>query len=324
MKNIFEIILIKIPQFEVLIRNLYWRFSILNKIIYLLNKRKKIINKTIYNKCNQDNFFDIFYKNFISDQDIILLHSSLSNLSHIGLDQNNFTKEIIQKIKNENITLVTPTFPIFKNNPKGLKRFNKPSLDPQKYTFDYRSTRISTGFIGREFIKNKNVLRSKLPLNNLSAIGPLSNELFKEEKFYYKSPYPCGKYSPWHQLYKLDALIVFFDINPAHSCTFIHYLEDINPSVWPIKNWYRERNFTIKIGDNRETLFTYERDPKWSMSYCEHALLNDLISEKIINYVSINGIKVFSCKALKFIEYFVSKNKYNGYYPYFCPYISRL
>ena len=146
--------------------------------------------------------------------------------------------------------------------------------------------------------------------------------MFEKENEYFKSPYPCGIYSPWQRLYELNALIIFFDVNPAHTCTIIHYLEDSNPDLWPIKNWYRERNFMIQKNEKFETFKTFERHPKWSMSYCENILLRDLIANKIIKITNIRGVDISTCYARNFIEFLKNKNKNRKFYPYFIPFLS--
>ena len=321
--NILKKFLIKFPFFEVLIRNLYWRIGIVNKLIKFLNKKeKKSIDEYKINHQKTDSFFSQFWSQNINSEELVVLHSSLSNLCKSGIDKNRFTHLLIEKTKNQRLTIVAPTFPLFRNELKGLKRFGNPSLDPKKFIFDCKSKRISTGLLGKEIIKDKDCIRSKIPINNLSAIGPLADKLFEKENEYFKSPYPCGIYSPWQRLYELNALIIFFDVNPAHTCTIIHYLEDSNPDLWPIKNWYRERNFMIQKNEKFETFKTFERHPKWSMSYCENILLRDLVANKVIKIKNISGIDISTCYARNFIDFLKIKNKNRKFYPYFMPFLS--
>ena len=326
MNRLLKLILIKFPYLEAIIRNLYWRFKITNKLIsFLTEKNKKKIsikNHKVSNK-SSFSFFEKFIKEVIRNEEVILIHSSLSNLLKIGVDKNIFVENLLQLSLNNSITIATPTFPIFKNEFKSLDRFKDPSLDPEKFPFDLQSKRISTGLLGKELLKKQNSQRSKIPINNLSAIGPLADKLFEKEHLYGNSPYPCGIYSPWQELYNLDSLIIFLDLNPSHSCTFIHYLEDYDPDKWPIKAWYRKRIFKVLNGKKIEILNTFERHPKWSMSYCENKLLKDLITENILEIHKIDGIKVYKCKSKKFFNFLKTKNSnLKNHYPYYLPFIS--
>lgn len=318
MKKIFTLVLIKIPQIEAIIRNLYWRNSHVYKFINFLKKNKIVNKKKEYIRSdNNDSFLKEFYKKNVNGEKLILLHSSLSGLQDKGIDKNKFVKDFIEKIKYNNVTLIAPTFPIFRNSKKKLERFDIPSFDPEDFIFDINSKRISTGELGKAILNDSEVFRSEIPINNLSSIGPLAPELFKKEKLYCKSPYPCGIYTPWQEIYELDAKIIFFDVDPVHSFTLIHYVEDSYPDKWPVKYWYRERRFKIKSNQKSKYLDSFERDPKWSLSYCESILFSDLIKQNILKYQKINNVDIFSCKSNEFVEFIKFKNSKIKNYPYF-------
>ena len=90
MKNFFKLVLIKIPQIESIIRNLYWRNSYVYKIINFLKKNKIVNKKNEYIRSdNKDLFFKEFYKKYVYGEKLILFHSSLSGLKEKGIDKNN-------------------------------------------------------------------------------------------------------------------------------------------------------------------------------------------------------------------------------------------
>ena len=85
MKNIFEKILIKIPQFEVLIRNLYCRFNILNKIIYRAKKdylppRLFQFGEIYFLTGTTNSKYIYFYEQVVKNNPIAIVALNLENL----------------------------------------------------------------------------------------------------------------------------------------------------------------------------------------------------------------------------------------------------
>ena len=74
-----------------------------------------------------------------------------------------------------------------------------------------------------------------------------------------------------------------------------------------------KRKFKIKSDETNHILSTFERDPKWSMSYCENILLSDLFNHKILNHVKIDGVNIYFSKTLEFINFIKKKkSKFNN------------
>ena len=324
MSNKYNPILANFPLLESLFRNLYWRIKPVYTVInYLLEKKSKLIHNPVSFYKPKDisyQFLNSIHSNIFSCDDSILVHSSLQRLKEVGVDASIFANELISsQSRKGNICL--PTFPLFRNEPKRFNRFDDIPLDPNLFKFDLSSTRVSTGLLGKTILDYKNHKRSKIPINNLSALGSCSENLFNKEINYHLSPYPCGKYSAWQEIYKLNFTIVFLDVNPTHTCTLIHNIEDSNPELWPVSNWYRSREYSIRDKESCFVLKTLQRKPKWSLSYCENILFRDLIQNNIVQSHNVCGINIYIMKASEFINYVKNHRKEN--YPYYLTCLSR-
>jgi aminoglycoside 3-N-acetyltransferase len=97
----------------------------------------------------------------------------------------------------------------------------------QKYVerdplFDVRRSPSAVGLISEVFRRRTDVSRSGSPLHPVLASGPLAAWLTADHD---KSPFSCGKGSPFDRFLALDGIFLFFDA-PFSSLTFMHYVED--------------------------------------------------------------------------------------------------
>ncbi len=88
--------------------------------------------------------------------------------------------------------------------------------------FDVRRSPSAVGLISEVFRRRADVSRSASPLHPVLACGPLSAWLTTDHD---KSPFSCGKGSPFERFLALDGIFLFFDA-PFSSLTFMHYVED--------------------------------------------------------------------------------------------------
>ena len=96
----------------------------------------------------------------------------------------------------------------------------------------------------------------------------------------------------------------------------IHVAEDVN-SRWPVKDWYRKKNFIINDGVNKIEKTFLERHPKWgTLHFAERTLCKDLASSNLLKTVVVDGILLEAVKAQDLIVFLNRKN--NNGYPYFC------
>ena len=92
--------------------------------------------------------------------------------------------------------------------------------------------------------------------------------------------------------------------------------EDVKGQSWPVKNWYREKEYLIKDGDFIEKKTLRERVPTWgALHFGERTLCKDLINSGLMKSTVIDGVVVEVLKARELIEFLNSKN--TKAYPYF-------
>jgi hypothetical protein len=89
----------------------------------------------------------------------------------------------------------------------------------------------------------------------------------------------------------------------------------MNELTWPIKNWYWNRNFSVKIGGEVKKFILKERRPFWSIFFAQKRLTLDLKYSGILK--NIESTNISFCKSIDVINFMKGKNP--GY-PYFVPF----
>lgn len=309
------------PILEVFSRNLYWKFSFIKKFV------NKFLKKFLYPKINLKSSFslnkliNILRLEGIKENDIVLIHSDMNELSKCGLSP----IKIVKTIKNlllPNGTIVCPTYPIFKNNYKG--KYKESTLSKLYLHYDVKKSLPWTGLFGVILMKLPGSKRSLHPINTLTAYGESVHEIFNNENID-SLDLPCGINSTWANLVNLNAKIVCLGVDLAHSLTMVHVAEDCNESDWQIKNWYREKNFIIKTDEEERKVTLRERHPKWSRSYAEKKLNYDLFENKIAKKLKLGSLNISILESRDLIKFINGmKSKKNKTYPFYYCWISKL
>jgi len=252
-----------------------------------------------------DHVIECLCKHGISGSDICIFHTSYSALKPFEPSPGSICLKLINLLGGEG-TVVLPTFPLFKY----LKRHSATNTCE---VFDLLSRRCWTGDIPRAFLGIEGVVRSPNPINNLTAYGKHANEMMKCN-IADEIPLPCGKNSSWEFCYKNNAWLVFLGVDAVHSMTMIHLAEDLWHDLWPVNRWYVRRDFLLNI-DNIPVVKTFlERDPAWSVHYCERSFKKDLVAEGILTSFTFEGLRIELCKSKPLIDFL--KNNQLPAYPY--------
>jgi aminoglycoside 3-N-acetyltransferase len=308
-KLIFDKFISVSPYFELAIRWIYW-----NLLSNFLSEKK--IGKRKNEKVKNISFDDVinFIKNNgVQSTDILLVHSSFKELK--GTRKSPI--EIIDDLKKvvQNGTLVMPAIRKFDNDPP-INKYLKHDYSGEITTFELNKTPIITGILPTTMISVPESKISLHPLNNLVAIGVHADEMMKNN-IHGEKPTPCGLNSSWKYCLDHDAYIIGLGVELASCLTMIHTIEDCMDEQWPIKNWYREREFRIINGNHTEFKIIRERRPIWgSLHWAGRTLAKDLIKNNIVQSVNINGVVVEIISSKKLEQFLLSKNR-NGY-PYYC------
>jgi aminoglycoside 3-N-acetyltransferase len=262
-----------------------------------LKKELRHLEKTLL---KMPNFSKILRNIGLKKNDIVFVHSNLSNLSF----KKNFFEicedlyqSIIYIIGNES-SLLVPTFT--------YQNFNDKRIFKNKETFS------ETGLFP-EFIRlKKNSQRTNHPLYSLSGVGKNLDLIFKDI-----NRNSTGKGSPFERMYKFDVKILHIDIQLVHACTFLHFVEEQMNVPYRYSKYY---DYQIIDDNNKKIILDFEnyvrmtefyKFPKQS-SYVQR----DLIKNKVIKLNKI-GKSFFSLvSSKKLYDFFSKKLKINPFYIY--------
>ena len=314
-------ILEDIPLTEVFIRNLYWRSKTINAIINsLLKKHSK---KTKHSKSALPNadFSAVVeaIKNLgVYEGDTLIVHSAYGELRHFGL----LPKDIIDVLKSivgEQGTIVMPAIPLFKEEPDAIDRFQN-EFYKKIFTYNVNKTRTWTGILPQTLMKIDGAIRSRHPLNTIVALGPDAGEMTRNN-LSYEGQTACGEGSSWAYCFRKNAKILMLGVDVAHSLTMIHVAEDLYENEWPVKGWYRSRQFHVIDNEFDEVVTIKERHPKWALFYAEKKFSRDLTRAKIVKIQQVEGLNISLCSSNDLINYLNSRKK--SAYPYVIPFFPR-
>jgi aminoglycoside 3-N-acetyltransferase len=312
-----KIILERFPRLEVLVRNLYWRIPFLQKAASALTN--DISAPSSEGEYTDDQLVETLRQLGVREDDVIIVHSSMKQLSKCGLGASEIIESLSQKLCPKG-TLVCPTFPLYVAEPKGTERLTKDISDVE-FMYNVQKARPWTGSLGRALMNTSNARRSLHPLNTVTAYGAEVERIFAKESID-SLDLPCGPNSAWAALAELNAKIIMLGVDMTHSLTMIHVAEDCYEAEWPTKDWYRKRNFRIVNGDKEYSVRVRERHPKWALSYAERKLSRDLYKSGIAKRAQVGSLDVTLLESHALLHFLNSKKK-SGY-PYFMTWLSRL
>lgn len=257
------------------------------KTIYSRRKQNKIIkrNEIINIDIELKNEFDKTLRNYLAGSKLVILHTSMANLSNIYKSPLELLKTI-REIIGEDGTIVVPTFNKLDENNEILVDFKTSS----KIT--------TTGLLSSIFLRLPNVKRSEFPLNNLSAQGPHASKIFEENT---DTDLAHGINSSWYYCYENDARILFLGVSSRNTTTMVHVAEDTLDSKWPVSDWYEWKNVLI----DGKLFRIRKRKDKWSRynaSFYRSLVLKKqkLLIEKNLELVKI-GVISSSKKMVDFL-----------------------
>lgn len=298
------------PYIELLARRIYW-----NNLEFWQNRSNRPI------KSKDDNSSQLDYgaiKKFLrdngaKDSGVLLVHSAFGPLRGRGKTGDEVVDFLLEIVGPQG-TLAMPSMPKFKNAVK-KEEYLKPTDNKIIYEYNVQKTKIKTGVLPFLLNKRKNSLRSRHPINTMTALGPLAKYLF-DGNLEGDSPLACGVRSSWKRCVDCDALIVGLGTDLTHSLTAIHVVEDVKDQDWPVKDWYIEKQFRIIDGDFITVKTLRERAPKWgALHFAERRLCRDLVCAGILRSTEIDGVLVEAVRAKDLVNFLNAKN-HKGY-PYF-------
>jgi len=310
------------PVIEIAVRHFYWKNrktveKFRKKFSGKTPKTVKSGESTDKVVCSENDFTDVvkhIEKQCIDKGDSIILHSSFGSLKKFGMSPEQVIAAFIHML-GESGTLSMPAMPVIRNAPKMDSYLNNDGDDSQVYRYSVKSKRVKTGALGAAILNDSECVRSLHPINTLASIGWHAHYIMKDniEK---DDNLPCGKNSSWYKCAELNSLIVGLGIDLTHSLTMIHVAEDARKGGWPVKKWYRKKNFVVDNHGIESTHTFDERRPSWgTLHFAERTLCRDLVKARILHTTIVHGIVVEYMRSKELLEFLASKNDKG--YPYF-------
>jgi aminoglycoside 3-N-acetyltransferase len=169
--------------------------------------------------------------------------------------------------------------------------------------FDVRRTPSAVGVISEVFRRRDDVVRSLSPLHPVLAHGPLAAWLVADHD---KSPFSCGKGTPFDRFLRLDGKFLFLDA-PYSSLTFMHFVEDTFRPELPVP-LYDAQPASVRVKDElgresrvRQWFFSHEARARRNFVTIERALELDgsLLATRVGNtrLLSVRARAVVDCAA---------------------------
>ena len=171
---------------------------------------------------------------FCLDSDIFL-HSSMSSIGRIEGGVKFISELILEKVNINKNTLLITALPLRGNFKEYLE---------DGTIFDVRTAPVAMGAVNEYLSFHKNAQRSLHPTHSVIAIGPKSDYYISE---HHLGITPFGIYSPYYKLIENNGKILMFGTGLGYL-TFIHVIEDILGTYFPI-NPYLKKHYFMKVID---------------------------------------------------------------------------
>lgn len=311
---LYKRIVLLSPYIEIRIRQFYWKY------VKQLRKYKPYGHKGVSNKYIQKIDFGTIIgylkENGIGEGSLLVVHSSYDVLECTGLSPDEIINKLLELV-GQTGTLAMPVIRKYKGEPKteDILSFN---TDDLVCIYNVKKTVVTSGILPYLMMQRNDSIISHHPLNPMVAIGPLAEDMMKNN-LYGDNPSPHGQNSSWKFCLDHDAFVIGLGVDLEHYNTISHVAEEaFDDWKWSNDDWFRLRKFDI-IDENKNTrrIIVSERKPQWGMlHYAEIRVNRDLNKASIIKRFKIkDDIIICIEKSQELISFLRSKNK-NGY-PYF-------
>lgn len=259
---------------------------------------------------------------------VVMVHTSVRNVSLIGDEEPGrvFSQpiavasrllSILVELLGESGTLVMPTHPLYRDDPGYYEDGDKSQL---VLTYDPLKTPCNVGLTNELFRISPGTQRSLHPLQSVSARGPRAAEVLAHN-LNRRKPLPHGVDSSYYHVCKSGGVVVSIGVPLIECFTLIHTAEDVRDAEWPVKNFFRERRFRVRIGESCDEWIVRERRPLFARSYSEGQLHRDLLREGILHESRVSTIRVDWASAADVLSFMLLANS-SSTYPYYCPRLS--
>ena len=230
---------------------------------------------------------------------LVMVHTSVSGLtltegphqtkaaSNPGLVAKQLVDDLLELLGDTG-TLVMPTHARYQSEDEyGLHSDrNKP------INYDPATTPSAVGLANELFRRRKGVLRSLHPYNSLSAYGPMASDLLRDNLNEFK-PLPHGIYSGYYRFCQRNGLILSIGVPLGRYMTLIHVAEEVRDEDWPIKDFFEERRYIIRVDGRDQTHVVRQHRLEYPMfCLCMRKLRRDLVREGVLHEAAVGSVRV--------------------------------
>jgi aminoglycoside N3'-acetyltransferase len=308
---------------ELFARQVYWRLPPLNRWYDHRGHGKQVrlfVEHTALRDC--------LYQIGVRSGALVMVHSSVGGLTLTGSEFPNAKLEnsvsvalcLLQDLKEllgTTGTLVMPTHPMYQDDP-GYLYHDKTNF---VLKYDPRKTPSNVGLLTELFRRMPDVQRSLHPLNTLSAWGLRASELLQDNLNCWK-PLPHGVESGYYRLCQWGGMVISIGVPLFKYMTLMHTGEDVRDRDWPVKNFYRERIFLIRFGEQERECIVRERRPEFARCFCLSKFHRDLLREGILHEGSVGDVRVDWANANDVFTFVMRRNQGSAY-PYYLPALAK-
>jgi aminoglycoside 3-N-acetyltransferase len=215
-------------------------------------------------------------------------------------------------------TLVMPTHAIYQT----ADNYGLDAPADKLIHYNPATTPCGVGLANELFRRRKGVQRSLHPFNMVAALGPLAEELLRDNLNDLK-PLPHGIHSPYYRICQKNGLVVSIGVPLGDCMTLIHAAEDARDAEWPIKDFFAEKRYLVRIeGRDREVVVRQQREEYTMYCRCRFKSIRDLVGEGIIHEGSVGTVRVDWARSGEVFDYLMSRNQRRPY-PFYCTWLVR-
>ena len=298
---------------EVLARQIYWRFPLLQDLYGRMRRTQPKTTKYL----DLNHLAKEFGKAGIQKGACLMVHSSTSGIGLLNNgkaidNQLQVASELLKFLRSAigpTGTLLMPTHPYYRDDP-GFK-FDKTDL---RLTYDPVRTPSKVGLLTEIFRRSPGAIRSRHPLSSVTAAGPLGELIIGG--FPETGDLPHGRNSAYKRFCDAGGFVVGINVPLINALTIVHVAEELRDGDWPVENFFYERTFNVVEGGDTVTAIVRERHPKWVKSISLNTLRKDLKRNGLIAERIVDGINIGFADGPGVVNHMLMRSA-NSTYPYF-------
>ena len=310
--NIYRMIALTSPRFEVMLRKLYWNNS---KLFGKFNPNRAPKASSESQHVDFVKVIEWLKAQGVGNGSLLVVHSSYAALECTGLDSSQIINTLLELVGEEG-TLAMPAIRRYKEEPKP-DEIRTTDISNLVCKYDVKKTMVQSGVLPFTMLRRKDSVVSHHPLNPLVAIGPMAVSMMAHN-LDGEAPSPHGPNSCWKFCYDHDAFVLGLGVDLYHYNTISHINEEAFGNwKWSDEEWYRRRKFVIIDEDGQsQCVVVRERKPEWGMlRFAELHANKDRNATGLIKRTSIDG-EITLCleKARDYVDYLQENNKKGKFY----------